>query len=152
MILYQHRQYGLLTVVAVIVSAALLLTLLWLFSSEQANPARVTMSIVAVTVILVLFLFSSLNVTVSEELLVLHFGPGVISKRIKLEEVREVQPVRNRWYYGWGIRLTPHGWLFNVSGLDAVELLLGSGRRFRVGTDEPEVLARAIQNARRTAA
>jgi hypothetical protein len=35
-------------------------------------------------------------------------------------------------------------WVWNVSGLDAVELTLRSGRRFRIGTDEPEELAKAI--------
>ena len=55
--------------------------------------------------------------------------------------------MRNLWYYGWGIRYTPHGWLFNVSGLDAVELELKNGRTWRVGTDEPVELLAAIQAA-----
>lgn len=53
--------------------------------------------------------------------------------------------MKNPWYYGWGIRLPPHGWLFNVSGLDAVEIELAFGRTFRVGTDRPGELAEAIQ-------
>jgi len=44
------------------------------------------------------------------------------------------------WLVGWGIRWTGSGWLFNVSGLDAVELSLKSGRRFRIGTDDPRGL------------
>ena len=40
--------------------------------------------------------------------------------------------------------MIPGGWIWNVSGLDAVELLLGDGRVLRVGTDEPEALSRAI--------
>jgi hypothetical protein len=35
--------------------------------------------------------------------------------------------------------------LWNVSGLDAIEFDLRSGRRFRLGTDEPEALARALE-------
>jgi hypothetical protein len=34
--------------------------------------------------------------------------------------------------------------LWNVSGFDAVELVLDDGRRFRIGTDEPLALAAAI--------
>ena len=34
-------------------------------------------------------------------------------------------------------RRTQLGWMFNVSGLDAVELSLASGARFRIGTDRP---------------
>jgi hypothetical protein len=55
--------------------------------------------------------------------------------------------VRNRWYYGCGLRLTPHGWLHNISGLDAVELELVDGRRVRVGADDAHELVRAIQSA-----
>jgi len=40
-------------------------------------------------------------------------------------------------------------WLWNISGLDGVELALVSGRRFRIGTDEPKQLAAAIQGALR---
>jgi hypothetical protein len=39
----------------------------------------------------------------------------------------------------------------NVGGLDAVGLELTSGRRFRIGTDEPERLLHAIEEARRSA-
>ena len=53
--------------------------------------------------------------------------------------------MRNPWYVGWGIRLGPGYWLWNVSGLSAVELVLADDRRFRVGTDEPEALSRAIE-------
>jgi hypothetical protein len=43
--------------------------------------------------------------------------------------------------------LTPHGWLYNVAGRGAVEITLKGGRRFRIGTDEPERLCYAIQQA-----
>jgi hypothetical protein len=36
-------------------------------------------------------------------------------------------------------------WLWNVSGMGAVELQLKNGSRFRIGTDEPETLARAVE-------
>jgi hypothetical protein len=79
--------------------------------------------------------------------LTLRFGVGVVRKSIDLREVRSFQVVRNHWYYGWGIRLIPGGWLYNASGLGAVELSLEGGRHVRVGTDEPEALARALSNA-----
>ena len=60
-------------------------------------------------------------------------------------EIVGAEPVRNEWHYGWGIRFTAFGWLFNVSGLDAVELALDSGKRVRIGTDEPRRLAEAVR-------
>jgi hypothetical protein len=37
--------------------------------------------------------------------------------------------------------------LYNVSGMDAVEIHLRSGQHFRIGTDEPELLAAALRMA-----
>ena len=49
------------------------------------------------------------------------------------------------WYLGWGIRGIPHGWMFNVSGFDAVGLYLASGKRFRIGTSDPSGVISAIR-------
>ena len=97
---------------------------------------------------LVLLLFLALTVEVDLESVRVWFGPGVIRKRIPLGEIRSWRAVRNPWYCGWGIRLGPGGMLWNVSGFDAVELDLPEGRRFRIGTDEPEALVRAISQAK----
>ena len=71
----------------------------------------------------------------------------LIRKRFEIAELREAYPVRGKWYYGLGIRLTPHGWLYCVSGLDQVEIVKVSGRKFRVGTDEPAALTAALERA-----
>jgi hypothetical protein len=34
--------------------------------------------------------------------------------------------------------------MYNVAGLDAVELVLASGKKFRIGTDQPDELRSAI--------
>ena len=91
-----------------------------------------------------LVLFATLSVSVSDDEVYVGFGPGLIRRRFPAAEIRALHTVRNRWWYGWGIRLTPYGWMYNVSGLDAVEIELASGKRFRIGTDEPKRLAAAI--------
>jgi hypothetical protein len=99
---------------------------------------------VAVLVLLVaaLGMFCCLTVEIDGRRLRCFFGPGLIRRTIAVHKIVSAQPVRNRWYYGWGIRLTPTGWMFNVAGLDAIELGLASGARFRIGTDRPgEVIA-----------
>jgi len=90
-------------------------------------------------------LFHSLSVEVTTTKVRLWFGAGLIHKTFAASEIREARVVRNRWIWGWGIRLTPHGWLFNVSGLDAVEIELLSGRQYRIGTDQPHELHAAIE-------
>jgi hypothetical protein len=77
----------------------------------------------------------------------LSFGPGVIRKSFEVDEIRDVHVVRNPWYYGWGIHMTPHGWLFNVAGREGVELVFDSDTKVRIGSDEPSRLMAAIRLA-----
>ncbi len=139
--LYRRRQFG--TLVVVVLAAAIALIVIQ--SAHLGwHPATI-----AVTAILAacLALFHSLTVEVDGERLLLRFGVGLVARRIPLAEIRGAAPVRNAWYYGWGVRSTPHGWLYNVSGLDAVELSLAGGRRVRIGTDRPRELAAAVSAA-----
>ena len=76
--------------------------------------------------------FSSLTVEVTQTRLSWFFGPGLLRKSIEREAIMGATPVRNPWWYGWGIHLTPRGWLYNVGGLDAVELALNNGSTVRI--------------------
>lgn len=93
-------------------------------------------------------LFSSLTVQVTEEELRFYFGPGFWDQRISLDDIQEVEVVHNPLYYGWGIRYTAPGWLYNVSGRQAVELDVHGKAPIRIGTDEPDSLKRALEQAR----
>lgn len=77
----------------------------------------------------------------------LNFGFGWPAKSIPLDSVVGTKLVENRWFYGFGVRMTPHGWMWNVSGFKAVELEYSDSTRFRIGSDEPERLQEAIQRA-----
>ena len=84
-------------------------------------------SCVAISISLMLVLvvwFHSLTVVVTAEEVRIRFGSGPIRKSFPVPAIRDSRPVRNHWYNGWGIRWIPGGWLFNVSGLSAVELTL----------------------------
>jgi hypothetical protein len=64
---------------------------------------------------------------------------------VRLSEIVGSKPIRIRWWYGWSIHLTPYGWLYNVSGFDAVAITLRDGRKFALGTDDPYGLTTAIR-------
>ncbi len=93
-------------------------------------------------------IFSKLTIKVDEETLQVRFGIGLIHKKVLLPEIVGCEPIRIRWWYGWGIHLTPYGWLYNVSGLHAVAITLRDGRRFALGTDDPQGRVDAIQRFR----
>ena len=90
-------------------------------------------------------LFWGLTVEVNKDVVRLYFGFGIIHRSILREHIAIVTQVRNRWWWGFGIRWTPHGWMWNISGLDAVELTYHNGKKFRIGTDEPEALLEALK-------
>lgn len=137
---YRHTQVGWSILVPVFLIIAVAAAVPLIVRSQSTVPLLVT-----ALLIVVVALFSTLTVTVTDHWLTCHFGIGLISRRILLSDVRSVKAVRNKWFYGWGIRLTPHGWLWNVSGLDAVEITLTNDKKFRIGTDEPEQLSSAIR-------
>ncbi len=97
-------------------------------------------------------LFGTLTVVVDETSVLVRFGPvSLLRERIAVADVTHARVVRNSPLYGWGMRYIPHGRLWNVWGLDAVELQLAGGRRFRIGTDEPQALLQALRRAGVTA-
>lgn len=135
---YRHTQRG--TVIRASLGAAVVLC----SGIALVQPWPVVPLAVGIVVLVALALFSSLTVEVADGYLSLWFSLGVIRRRWPLDQVECACKVRNRWWYGWGIHLTPHGWLYNVSGLDAVKIRLRSGRRVCIGTDEPDALLAAL--------
>lgn len=138
---YRHTQVGW---VILAVTAGLSLVL-WLQMRSAHLPPGAWLPLAILG--FVLLLFGTLRVEVGRDGVRAVFGLGLIRRTVAFRDVAAWRPVRNPWYVGWGIRAIPHGTLWNVSGLDAVELVLKDGRRFRIGTDEPEPLARAIETS-----
>jgi hypothetical protein len=91
------------------------------------------------------WLFHSLRIEVTDKELHWRFGPGLIRRQVPLSEIASAQPVRTNFIEGWGIHASRFGWLYNVSGFDAVAITLTSGKQFALGTDEPRKLADALQ-------
>jgi hypothetical protein len=93
------------------------------------------------------WVFSSLTVEVSARELTWFFGPGLWRNRLARTDIVGATPCVNKWWWGWGIHLTPRGWLYNVAGLEAVEIERTSGRTLRIGSDEPAALANALRSS-----
>ncbi len=130
---YRHTQIG-WTIILFVFTAWVILMVF--------EPVRIPVSLVFG---LVLVMSYSLNVKVDSEKVSWRFGIGLIHKREPVSEIASAEIVQNKWWWGWGIRFIPPGhWLYNVSGLDAVEITLKSGRKFRIGTDEPNYLCQAV--------
>lgn len=96
---------------------------------------------------LALITFSRLTVEVADRVIEVVFGLRFIRRSILVSKIEAHRIVRNPWYYLLGIRYTPRGWLFSVSGSSAVEIKLKGGRLYRIGSDVADKLANAIGEA-----
>jgi hypothetical protein len=140
---YHHTQTGTVILVVCAVGGALAVFIGWRASVSSMIAMLVVLAAVA-------FLFHSLTVEIGDNELRWHFGPGFWTYRLPLDDIQSVAAVHNRWWNGFGIRVAPGFTLYNVSGLDAVELKLKSGEIRRIGTDDPQGLAAALRSAAHT--
>jgi hypothetical protein len=97
---------------------------------------------------ILLNLFAVLTVRVDGSHVSATFTFGFPNYRIALSEIESVTAVRNKSWWGIGLRKIPGGWMYNVWGLDAVELTRTGASVFRIGTDDPSGLANAINVSR----
>ena len=136
---YKHTQIGWVVLMACV-------GMMIFFELLSRSPAREAFfPALALLSLSILTLLGTLTVEVDNITIRIRFGIGLVRKNFSLADVVSCRPVRNRWWWGWGIRLIPGGWLYNVSGLGAVELVMKNGKKFRIGTDEPQALNEFIQ-------
>ena len=129
---YQHTQRGKVILVAMIISAIAMA-----LGALKLRPLLMGVPLLA----LAGWLFHSLTIEIADGELRWRFGPGWIRKRVPLDQIVSAEPVRTNILEGWGIHLSRFGWLYNVSGFDAVAIRMKNGQHFALGTDEPETLA-----------
>lgn len=146
---YKHTQIGYLML---IVTVVVLVVFIWIYRTAYVEPFSIdsgTNFAITATMVLVLFIlasFSTLTISIDEDHLQIKFGYGLFRKNFSLNQIVSVKVVKNRWYYGWGIRVWfwPYMWIYNVSGFDAVEITLKNGKTYRLGTDVPKELEEEI--------
>jgi hypothetical protein len=143
---YRHTQIGMIPIALLVVAIVLILLIPFLNVGNIHPIPTAILTAIIIVLVAALALFYSLSVEIKENTLICYFGVGLIQRRIPLSEIQQVRKVQNPWYAGWGIRWMPgQYWLWNVSGFRAVELIFENGKRFRLGTDEPESLVNAIE-------
>jgi len=147
---YKHTQIGYLMLVVTLIVLALFTGA---YITARAEPPSVdsgTNLLVTAVMALILFIlasFATLTVSIDEKYLRIKFSYSVFRKKFPLNEIVSATSVKNHWYYGWGIRLWlwPKMWIYNVSGFEAVEIIMRNKKIYRIGTDDPSRLETAIK-------
>ncbi len=138
---YEHTQTGNYMLFGLLLFVALL------FYALASNGNYPGIFVFWAILALVFLNFRSLTVSVSYEAVMLSYGLGMIKKRFNAKDIVSAEQVRNKWWWGWGIRYIGEGFLYNVYGLDAVRIVLSNGKVARIGTDDPANLLNAVREA-----
>jgi hypothetical protein len=145
--LYEHTQAGWPTRIALLAVAMIFVGSTMLAGPVEVGTADVVMLAGATAALVVGWLWSSLTVRIADGALRLQFGLGVPRRTIRLSDIDSLEVTRTRFWDGWGLRRTRRGWLYNVSGYDALLVRRKDGRALLVGTDEPRKLKAALERA-----
>ena len=97
-----------------------------------------------VPIVIVHYIASWLTIEVSGGELRWHFGLGLFSKRVSLDQIAGLARVHLPWWYGVGVKYTPRAWVYLVAPGEGIEITLTSGKAVRIGTDEAEGLLAAL--------
>lgn len=98
--------------------------------------------------VLVVLLFYKLTIRIDGRKIEAIYGIGLIKFTIRIDVLNSVKTLRTPWWYGWGIRFTPKGRLYNIHGSKAVRLEYrreGKSKSIMLGTPEPEKLKDIIE-------
>ena len=140
---YKKTQWGWITLIATLPA---LIILLWLATrGDHSTLLRVIVGCVAGVLLLCAFVFRSMTVTVDDETITVALGSGWPRMRIPLAEVSNVSTARPHWLAGYGIRWTRDGWLWRISGRDAVRVERAGKRAFLIGSGDADALCEVIR-------
>lgn len=98
-------------------------------------------------VLLAMLFFYQLRIQVYSNRIKLTYGIG-LNINIKFDKLLQVDPIKTPWYYGFGIRVTPQGMLYNIQGRTALVVYYeskGKQKKVMIGTDKPEELFKTLK-------
>jgi hypothetical protein len=136
-----------------IIPISIIVLILVAWSTDPRLAMVVPVLVAIVPVLFVSAIFTRLTIRVDAGLVRWHFGWGWPAGRIPVAEIANEQITHTSLLEGFGIHWTIwHGWLWNASGFQAVEISKTNGGRVTLGTDDPQGLTEAIERFRRGAA
>jgi hypothetical protein len=143
---YSHTQSGWPMRIAFFAAALGLLVAAAFEPLTDAVTRAVLLGGAALAVLLGLA-WSRLTVRLDRDRLVWYFGPGWPRFKLPLHEIATAEVTRTKFWQGWGVHRTRHGWLYNIAGYDAVRITRRDGKQLMIGSDEPRKLKAALERA-----
>ena len=115
------------------------------FGDNPMSDTGLIFSSVAVTVLFLMFFFIKLKTTVNSEGIKMSFLPFK-RKKVVWSEVKNACVLNYGFVGGWGVRLwTKYGTVYNIKGNKGLFVELKNGKKFLIGTQKEEELAKVIE-------
>ena len=144
---YRRTQIGWAMLAALSLSVISVAVAYPLLQAEGEEEGLAVLAVTGVVVSAAVLFFCSLTVTIDAGHVTIRFGLTPVRKRIRLADIASFEAVRNPWYFGWGIARYGPGWLYNVSGFEAIEIVRTDDTQLRIGTGDSQGLIRALSAA-----
>lgn len=146
---YEKAQFARIWTIALLLGA--IATVVFFLTMEEGGDKALSSAILLSSLLLcILLLFYQLKVSLKKDRIALSYGIGLIRINLKIDKVLMVEEIKTPWYYGFGIRFTPKGILYNIQGTKAINLVYeynGRMKKAMIGTEEPQKLMEAIQKS-----
>ena len=95
-----------------------------------------------------LLMFYGMTIIITDSQILIRLGIGLITRKINLSEIISADTKKYPVYFGYGIRITPGGILYNVNGRHAVEIRLKNKKNvIWIGTNDWDNLKNVIDAA-----
>ncbi|MEK7643982.1 MAG: hypothetical protein AAB390_01620, partial [Patescibacteria group bacterium] len=111
---YKHTQ---ISYPMLLVTLIVLALFSWLQITARLEPpsynsgTNFAMTAIMALILFILASFTALSVSIDENYLRIKFSFGIFRKKFAVSEIASATPVKNHWYYGWGIRI----WFWQLS-------------------------------------
>lgn len=143
--IYKESQFGLAMTVALCIGS---LACIGLHLLEPRSFSVSSLLLLCGVFFLIEVLFFRMQTTINSNSIKISFGIGLLKFTFNTSNIESIKEIKTPWYYGWGIRFTPIGRLYNIQGFKAVSIDLkedGRKRTIIIGTKIPEKLIKAIE-------
>ena len=146
----KYTQIGTFSIISI--GAGLIFCIIIMIIAGPDDPVAVgIMGFVVLTLLICLLVFYKLTITIDNTYIRFSLGTGLIAKKYKISDIKSCKAVSNNLIHGIGIRMIPGGWLYNVSGLRAIEIKFNNSKSvIRIGTDKPGEISGVISEMIKT--
>lgn len=140
----KFTQFGTFTVI--ILSLFLLFSIVMgLTVGSTDNMMMLIFIVLSLIFLILLFFFYKMVIEIDGIHISFKLGIGIFGKSYQISEIESCKPVKDSFLNGWGIHKIHNGWLYNVSGFNAVELTFkNTGKRIWIGTNKPDEITEII--------